>query len=285
MGKGFCARISPNFATALTLIVAAIPAAAADVSAWDNDTRSSIRLIGANAVHDAGVPVLRAGVELKLQAGWKTYWRYPGDAGVPPVFDFSRSENVKSATVRWPAPERFADGGGYSIGYKGSVIFPLRIVPQDAAKPVRLRLNLDYAVCETLCIPAKGKAELLLAHEAGSQQAALRAAEARVPKLRQVGDGASFSISKVWRDSTSGKPQVFVEVASPVGIDVDLFAEGPSADWALPLPATVKGPALGARRFVFELDGLPPGATANGVTLKLTATAGQDAIEAVFRLD
>lgn len=267
------------------LIVVAIPAAAADVSAWDNDTRSSIRLIGASAARDGAVPALRAGVELKLQAGWKTYWRYPGDAGVPPVFDFSRSENVKSATVLWPAPARFADGSGYSIGYKGSVIFPLRIVPQDATKPVRLRLNLDYAVCETLCIPAKGKAELVLAREAGSQETALRAAEARVPKLRHVGDGASFAIGKVWRDGTSGKPQVFVEVAAPAGADVDLFAEGPSADWALPLPATVEGAASGARRFVFEVDGLPTGATANGAMLKLTATAGQDAIEAVFRLD
>ena len=218
-----------------------MPAAAADVSAWDNDTRSAVRLIGASALREAGVPVLRAGVEIKLQPGWKTYWRYPGDSGVPPVFDFSASDNVKSATVLWPAPVRFADGSGESIGYKGAVIFPLRVVPRDPAKPVTLRLSLDYAVCETLCIPAKGKAELALPNAAGSQEAALNAAEARVPKPRAIGEGAALAIRKIWRDTASGKPRVLVEVAAPAGVEVDLFAEGPAPDWALPLPASGRG--------------------------------------------
>ena len=262
-----------------------MPAAAADASPWDNDTRSAVRLIGASAMREPAGPVLRGGVEVKLQPGWKTYWRYPGDAGVPPVFDFTGSDNVKSATVLWPAPVRFADGGGHSIGYKNTVIFPLRIVPQNAAKPVRLRLALDYAVCETLCIPAKGKAELLLSGSAGSQDAALKTAEARVPKLHAIGEGGALTIRKAWRDNGSGKPQVLVEVAAPPGTEVDLFAEGPTHDWALPLPSPVAGAAAGSKRFAFELDGLPAGAKAEGASVKLTATAGSEAVEAVFRLD
>ena len=101
--------------------------------------------------------MFRAGVEIKLKPGWKTYWRYPGDSGVPPVLTFSQSENVKAVTVLYPAPTRFADGGGgNSIGYKGGVILPLRVVPRDAARPVVLRLKLDYAACEKLCVPADG---------------------------------------------------------------------------------------------------------------------------------
>ena len=122
--------------------------------------RSAMRLIGAGAVRESGGSTLRAGVEIKMQPGWKTYWRYPGDSGVPPAFDFAASDNVKTVTVLWPAPVRFSDGSGHSIGYKEPVIFPLRIVPRDAGKPVTLRLALDYAVCETLCVPAKGKAGL-----------------------------------------------------------------------------------------------------------------------------
>ncbi len=270
---------------ALLLCAAAAPAAAADASLWDNDTRSAVRLIGAGNVRENGGLVLRGGVEIKLQPGWKTYWRYPGDAGVPPLFDFAASDNVKSATVLWPAPVRFADGSGNSIGYKTAVIFPLRIVPQDVSKPVRLRLNLDYAVCETLCIPAKAKAELLLSGSQGSQDAALKAAEALVPKPRAIGDGGTLSIRKAWRDNSSGKPQVVVEVTAPQGSNVDLFAEGPSPDWALPLPSPVAGAASGSKRFVFELDGLPSGAKAEGAALRLTATAGSEAVEAVFRLD
>src|SRR5688572_16826434 len=112
MREGFRARILPDFLLAFLVCAASASAAAADVSAWDNDIRSAVRLIGSATIREPGGPVLRAGVEIKMEPGWKTYWRYPGDSGVPPVFDFATSENVKSATVLWPAPVRFSDGGG-----------------------------------------------------------------------------------------------------------------------------------------------------------------------------
>jgi DsbC/DsbD-like thiol-disulfide interchange protein len=285
MREGFRARISPEFTLVFLLCAVSCPAAAADVSPWDNDIRSAVRLIGASATRESGSPILRAGVEIKMQPGWKTYWRYPGDAGVPPLFDFAASDNVKAVTVLWPAPVRFSDGSGHSIGYKGDVIFPLRVVPREPGRPVTLRLRLDYAVCETLCVPAKGKAELALSGAAGSQEAALKAAEARVPKAGAWGDGPSLMLRKAWRDTASGKPRVLVDVAAPAGAEVDLFAEGPTPEWALPLPEPVGGAVAGARRFAFDLDGLPPGAKAQGAAIKLTATSGKEAIEAVFRLD
>jgi DsbC/DsbD-like thiol-disulfide interchange protein len=285
MQQGFRARILPELALVFALCALTEPASAADVSAWDNDIRSAIRLIGGGTVRESGAPVMRAGVEIKLQPGWKTYWRYPGDSGVPPVFDFSGSDNVETATVLWPAPVRFSDGSGHSIGYKGGLIFPLRIVPRDPGKPVVLRLKLDYAVCETLCVPAKGKTELRLAGSAGSQEAALKAAEARVPKARSLGEGAPLALRKAWRETNAGKTRIVVDVAVPPGADADLFAEGPTSDWALPLPEPVAGAPAGTKRFAFELDGLPTGASARGADLKLTATAGHEAVEAVFRLD
>jgi DsbC/DsbD-like thiol-disulfide interchange protein len=285
MRQGFRARISPEFALVFTLCLAPAVAAAADASAWDNDLRSGVRLIRAAAATDSGATILRAGVEVKLQPGWKTYWRYPGDSGVPPAFDFSGSENLGSATVMWPAPVRFSDGSGHSIGYKNSVIFPLRVEPKDPAKPVKLRLKLDYAVCETLCVPAHAKAELVLAGGSSPHDATLKAAERLVPRSVAVGGDAPLALRKVWRESRSGKPMVLFEVAAPGGADVDVFVEGPTPEWALPLPDPVAGAGPGAKRFAFELDGLPTGATAQGAELKLTATAGGDAIEAVFRLD
>ena len=289
MREGFHARIWPNFALVFLLCAASFPASAADVSPWDNDIRSAVRLIGASAIRESGGPVLRAGIEIKMQPGWKTYWRYPGDAGVPPVFDFTASDNVEAVTVLWPAPVRFSDGSGNSIGYKSAVIFPLRVVPREQGKPVTLRLQLDYAVCETLCVPAKAKAELALSGATGSQETALKAAEARVPKAGAWGDGPSLMLRRAWRDTASGKPRVLVDVAAPADAEVDLFAEGPAPDWALPLPERVAGAAAGARRFAFDLEGLPAGVKTQGAAIKLTATSGkgavQEAIEAVFRLD
>ena len=262
------------------LATAAIPAAAADASAWDGNAHAATRLIAGSP----GGGALRAGVEIRLAPGWKTYWRYPGDSGVPPRFDFTRSVNVASVTVQWPAPHRFTDEGGSSIGYKGGVIFPLRIVPQNPQLPVTLHLALDYAICEKLCVPATAAADLALAGPS-THDAALAAAEARVPKRAALASGSGLSIRSVRRDGAAGKPQVVVEVAAPTGASVELFAEGPTADWALPLPEPA-GDASGAvRRFTFTLDGMPPGAKADGAAITLTAVAGEQAIEVPIRLD
>jgi DsbC/DsbD-like thiol-disulfide interchange protein len=280
------ARVSPLLAAVCLWGAAVEPAFAADVSPWDNDIRSAARLVAANARDESGVRILRAGVEIKLEPGWKTYWRYPGDSGVPPTFDFSASDNVKDVTVLFPAPMRFPDGAsGHSIGYKGMTILPVRIVPRDAKKPVMLRMKFDYAACEKLCVPAKAKAELTLSGGNSSQDAAVTSAEARVPKLGKIGDGQSPSIQVVKREAGSGKPRIVVDVMAPADASVELFAEGPTPDWALPLPEPVAGAPKGLHRFSFELDGLPSGAKLEGAVLRLTAIAGERAAEAVFRLD
>ena len=259
-------------------------AIAADASPWADDLQSAARLIAARAHTESGIRTLRAGIEIKLKEGWKTYWRYPGDSGVPPALDFSQSQNVKGVTVLYPAPSRFPDGaGGSSIGYKGDLILPLHVVPQDAGKPVTLKLKLDYAVCEKLCVPAEAKLELDLGCAESANETVLSAAEARVPKQAKVGDAGTPAIRAVRRETGSGKPRVLVDVAA--GAPVVLFAEGPTAQWALPLPEPVAGAPAGLQRFAFELDGLPPGEKAAGAVLKLTAVSGDKAIEAAFRLD
>ena len=275
-----------HFALATAALLTAMPVThAADVSAWDADARSGMRLIAGKGTGDANNRVLRAGVELKLAPGWKTYWRYPGDSGVPPRFDFSQSSNVKSVDVQWPLPHRFADGSGHSIGYRDAVIFPLSVVPEDKSKPVTLRLKLDYAICEKLCVPVDAKAELGLSDGVSSQDTALTAAAARVPKPAALNEGTALAINSVRRESAGKLPKIVVDVTAPENSTVDLFAEGPSPDWSLPLPAPVPGAPAGKRRFAFELDGLPPGATATGATLTLTAVAGANAIEVTAHLD
>jgi DsbC/DsbD-like thiol-disulfide interchange protein len=258
------------------------PAHAVDASSWHTDTHSALRLIAGGP--RAGAP-LRAGVELKLSPGWKTYWRYPGDSGVPPRFDFAQSANVKSINVQWPAPHRFVDESGSSIGYKDDVIFPIQVSPSDPSKPIILRLKLDYAVCEKLCVPAEGTAELLLANEASSQAQSLAAAEARVPIPTKLGDGAALAVRAIHRESVGGRDRVVVDVAAPASETVELFAEGPTPAWALPLPESIGTAPSGVRRYGFDLDGLPPGARATGAVLTLTLVAGGRAIEVPARLD
>jgi DsbC/DsbD-like thiol-disulfide interchange protein len=270
-------RVTATAFIALAAIPPVSTARAADASNWDGDARSAIRLVAGSSASRAP---MRAGIELRLGAGWKTYWRYPGDSGVPPRFDFSKSTNVKSVTVRWPAPHRFTDESGASIGYKGGVLLPLEIVPAKPAQSVTLRVAVDYAICEKICIPAAGSAALGLG-AASSFDAALAAAQAQVPKPAALGEVAPLAIRSVKREPGSPNPHVVVDVAAPDGAPLDLFAEGPTDDWALPLPLPepVTGSTPGHRRYSFELDGLPPGATAVGAALRFTLVSGDKAIE------
>ena len=253
---------------------------AAGESPWSEDVRSAVRLVsGANNNGDAH---LRAGIEIKMQPGWKTYWRYPGDSGVPPHFDFSGSENLKTATVLYPAPHLFTDEAGQSLGYKDRIIFPLVISPQQPGKPVRLRLKADYAVCEKLCVPAEGRAELTLTPGDSSQDSALAAAEARVPK--QV-TAAQLGLT-VRRTNNGTKPLVAVDLGAPAGNPIDLFVEGPTPQWALPIPKRSQTAPAGRAQFSFELDGLPPGVDPKGqVDLTFTVVTGERAVEVKTHLD
>ena len=251
------------------------PALAGDASAWDGDQRAAVRLI---AGAQRGT-VRRAGIEIRLAPGWKTYWRYPGDSGIPPRFDFSHSKNVKSVTVRYPAPHRLTDESGTSIGYKGGVVFPLDIVPQNAAQPVMLAVKADYAVCEKICIPAEGKAELSVTGKPGAQDGWLKQHDDLVPVAAKIGAAEPLAVRAVKRENK----RILVDVAAPGAIE--LFAEGPAADWALPVPAPIEGAPAGQQRFAFELDGLPPNTKPDGALLTLTAVSGGQAIEVPYRLD
>jgi DsbC/DsbD-like thiol-disulfide interchange protein len=266
------------------LVVGASSAGAADVSRWNGDARSAARLI-AGSPPPRIVPFVRAGVQIRLKPGWHTYWRYPGDAGVPPQFDFSGSQNVKQVYVLWPAPQRLPEDGGVSIGYAHDLTLPLHVVPQDLSKPVTLKLKLDYAICEKMCVPAVARVELTLGNGPMSQDAALAAAEARVPKRHALGEGQALIIRSVRRETGSKGPRVVVDVAAPAGAPVDLFAEGPTPQWALPLPNALDGAPDGVKRFAFDLDGAPPGDKYDNLLITLTAVGEQGAIEVAIRLD
>src|SRR3954452_9939718 len=254
-------RAALGFATFFAACVA-IEARAEDASAWQRDGHSAVRLLAGSR---SGA-VLLGGVAFQLQPGWKTYWRTPGDSGVPPRFDFSKSENIEAVTVLWPAPVKFDDGaGGHSLGYHDQVVLPLRIVAKNTDKPVTLRAVVNYAVCDKLCIPVEADVELAFTSVASTEDSALFAALDTVPKPANVGDANPLTIRDVKRD---GKSTVLVDVVVPDTRAVNLFVEGPTPDWALPVPKLLEHSPPGVKRFAFELEGLPPGANPQGAALK-----------------
>lgn len=104
----------------------------------------------------AGAPVAEggriAGLNLSMADGWKTYWRSPGETGVPPVFDWSGSRNLRSVEVLWPMPELFESFGMQTVGYSHVVVLPLVLEPEDASQPIELNLKATLGVCRELCV-------------------------------------------------------------------------------------------------------------------------------------
>lgn len=185
---------------------------------------------------------------------------------------------MKTITVLWPAPQRFSDDGVNLIGYKGGVVLPLRIIPENQRKPVTVHLKLNYGICEKICILAEAKVNLVLSGEPSSHEVALSAAEVRVPKQVGLGEGNTLAIRAVSREAGSTPPKVVIDVAAPEASQVDLFVEGPTSGWSLPLPKLIKT-HNGMRRFAFDLDGVPPDANAQSSSLRFTAVADDEAIE------
>jgi DsbC/DsbD-like thiol-disulfide interchange protein len=265
-------------AAALFVVSLAAGASAQDASPWQRDGHSAVRLLAGSRSGS----VLLGGIAFQLQPGWKTYWRTPGDSGVPPRFDFSKSENVEAVTVLWPAPSKFGDGGGgQSLGYHNQVVLPLRIVAKSTDKPVTLRATINYAVCEKICIPVDAATELAFNSVASTEDSTLFAALDSVPKPANIGDPNPLTIRDVKREGQ----QVIVDVVTHDAREVNLFVEGPTPEWSLPIPKLVERSPPGVRRFAFALEGLPPGANPDGAALKFTLVGADRAFEFNVNLD
>ena len=222
---------------ALALLLAS-PAIAAGPfeSDWSDAAKSRARLIADGK---------GAGLEIALAPGAITYWRDPGEAGVPPTFDFSGSQNLAKAEVDFPAPERIAEpDGSVAFGYRGGVILPIRAAAADPTKPVRLVAKVDYPVCEKICLPAKASAELVLgAPGATPHAAALGDARARAPRkvtAQALGAEVTAAGGKSWRLCLAQAPRdLFVE--APEGFWVEPKREGEGRCYSLTLQQAPEG--------------------------------------------
>jgi len=142
-----------------------------------------------------------AGIRVRLAPGWKTYWRSPGEGGIPPEFDLAASENLKSVRAHWPRPEIFDQNGFRSIGYSDEVVFPLEVTPREAGAPITLRGSMDLGVCQDVCMPVSVEISAGLV-DPGTPDPVIRAALTQVPdrikstvvcQLQPIDDGMQMN--------------------------------------------------------------------------------------------
>jgi DsbC/DsbD-like thiol-disulfide interchange protein len=267
---------------ALGLLPCVTKAAAAPPAAEVRHDHSTVRLLDGGEISGRRM----AGIAVFLNDGWKTYWRVPGDSGMPPSFDFSRSQNLKSVRVLWPAPSRFADPElGETIGYKGEVVFPLVIEPEDPARPVRLHLVMDYALCSDICIPARAELVRVLppagaARPDPAERALIKTHLARVPRR----EGSGPVITRAYVRPGKGRPELVVHLKGD-GLDekTDILVEGPViASFCHP---RYLGPQEdGSIAYFLPVDGIQSPEDLLAADLTLTILAGETRVERKIRL-
>lgn len=103
-----------------------------------------------------------AAVQITLKPGWITYWRAPGEAGIPPQFSFSSASDITSITPHWPVPDVYDDAGLRSIGYYDSVVFPLIVDAEGVTGDISLSGELVVGVCDEICVPVTFSFDTLL---------------------------------------------------------------------------------------------------------------------------
>lgn len=129
---------------------------------WVSEPQVQLRLVSAGTALDKAAGAARFGLHVRLEPGWKFYWRTPGDAGLAPDFDWSASANLAAAEVRWPRPGRWTIEGLATFGYENEVVLPIDILPDNAARGLTATLRLAYGICREVCIPLEHEFSLTL---------------------------------------------------------------------------------------------------------------------------
>ena len=247
----------------------------ATATPWVEVHGSRVRLVGGQ--EKSGDSRYLVGLEIVLGDGWKTYWRMPGDSGVPPTFDWAKSRNLASAEVLYPPPSRMPEAGGVAIGYKGTVILPIRVLSKDPAEPVQLKLALEFGICREICIPALVNFELdLVPGSVRPPRQELLTALDTVPRphhKRRARDPELKRVRVV--EGTSPLRVEFEGIFQGTADTADLFIEAPDGLY-VPLPVrhvSVRG--AGGVRFDAELSAdLAKDLKGKTLTLTLVDDAG-----------
>ena len=264
---------------ACLLLGASIAAGATEpASSWFTTQQGRVRLIAAEpSVGSAAQTTL--GLQFELAGGWKIYWRSPGDAGFPPQLDWAGSENIASAGIAWPAPERFSVLGLETVGYEGTVVLPIAVTLAKPGAPLHAVVALNYLTCEKICIPYETTLTLDLPTgpaASGGFAEVIAEYQAKVP-----GDGKAAGLHLVSAGIESGdKPHLLLRLnADPPLARPDAFVEGPEGV-GFGAPVLAGDPAHPELRIPVYGDGKTL-AMLSAKPLTVTVVDGLRALEAV----
>ncbi len=198
---------------------------------------------------------LQGALRLKLKDGWKTYWRAPGDAGIPPQFNWKGSGNVQDVSITWPAPSVIDQNGLRSIGYEDELVLPVEITPKNPAKPVRLRGEMDLGVCKDVCVPGRLDIDHTLRADADRHPMIAAALAQRPYSAREA--GVSHAACRLSPTSDGMQIEARITMPSAGGSEVTVIEPGNPTLWASQPQTERRGDTLIARSEVVNVSGQP----------------------------
>ena len=249
-------------AIALVFGLASAPARAASSEPFVSEAMTA-RLVTAENGVAPGASSVSAGLHIDLAGDWKSYWRSPGEVGMPPQIDWSGSTNVAAVEFLWPAPTRFEAFGIENFGYKDEIVYPLKVTLEEPGKPATLDASVMLLVCDTICVPETFDATLTLDGAAGidleSAGLIARFAEA-VPREVQATGGLTAALTEdgsalvvdLRGEAPFTAPDIFVEDGTYGRPDLMLAEDGTRLWASLPV---VKAPSEGPLRITVT-DGM-----------------------------
>ncbi|MCV2883027.1 protein-disulfide reductase DsbD domain-containing protein [Actibacterium sp. XHP0104] len=217
-----------------------------------------------------------AGLRLTLAPGWKTYWRAPGDSGIPPSFNWVGSENLAGVTVHWPRPEVFYQNDMRTIGYKDEVVLPLELTPSEPGQPIALRGAVELGVCLDICLPM----EISLAADLpdSAQPAPIEAALAARPVPGDLAGVAAVSCQTEVIDDGL-RLTAHIHIAQIGADEVAVMETGDPDVWVSEAMVSRAGNTLTAVSDLVPMSGEPFDLERKGV--EITLLSGEQAISII----
>lgn len=169
------------------------------------------------------------GLSLDMADGWKTYWRAPGEAGIPPRIDWSASQNVADVKVHWPTPGIYENFGLTTIGYSDQVLLPVEVTPEDPSKPIVMDLAMELGVCRDICVFEAAEVRMSLPPDLSAGVAQITAALDQMP-LDPEAAGLSSAACRILGNGSERRFEATLDFEDPAP-DAMVLIEGPDGAW------------------------------------------------------
>lgn len=216
-----------------------------------------------------------AALRLTLRDGWKTYWRIPGEAGIPPSFSWSGSRNLNGVEIVWPAPKVFDQAGYRSVGYSEQLILPLMLSPDADGKPLRLKGKMDFGVCSDVCVPAQLPFALDLDPQAGRNPAIAAALAQRPFTAQEAGVRGAHCAIRPTQDGM--RIETRIDLPKGRGTETVIVEPGSPQIWASDMQSQRTGRTLVSTGHLEHVDGKP--FALNRSAMRITVLSQGQAVE------